>query len=592
MVKISVYLSYFLHKIFLATIPLIVFLLYIGYTSADTIYVDDGGGGDFTSIQEAIDSANESDIISVSGGTYNGAIIINKSVTIEGEVRSNTIISASGINTIKIQANNVSISGFTIENSLGSSFACIQFYNVINCDIRDIHAKYGGNIIYFIGSNNNIIQESILENGNIGIFLSNSNNNIIKENSIQNNNAYGISLSSTSSNNTIYKNDFSDNLANNARDLNTGASNHWYYQQKGNYWDDYNEYDIDNNGIGDLPYVINVNSQDLFPLGDFLSYNQKPVAYIDSVSPNSANIGQPVSIHGHGTDDGFIVAWEWKSSKEGVIGNSADISLDSLMVGTHIISFRVQDNEGQWSNYKTESLNIINPSTEINQPPEASIVTIDPSDSIEGESIYFHGYGIDTDGLVTGYSWRSNRDGLLSSSSSFNSNTLSVGTHIVYFKVKDNDGDWSTEVSTQISVEENHTVEVVPVVIIECPLEGKINQTLRFDASKSNSPGDSDAILSYFWDFGDGKSGSGQIITHSYLSSGNYTVILRIEDTMLHSSSNNVVVSIANISYGTNPVNTSSEQNDKVEYNTPGFEFAVLLCSISVFLFINLRRKW
>ena len=565
---------------------------FVGSVSAETIFVDDGGGGNFTSIQDAINAANESDFISVSSGTYNEAIIINKSITLSGE-GSNTIVSISGTNTIKIESNNVSISGFKIKNVDGSSFACIQLYYVTNCHISDITAQYGGNSLYFIGSDSNELSDSIIENGNIGIFFSNSDNNIISDNLIQNNNAYGISFSSDSSSNTIYNNDFSNNLANNARDLNSGLSNIWSYNQQGNYWDDYNDYDMDNNGVGDSPYVIDADSKDMFPLGDFLSYNQKPIAYIDSISPSSATIGQTVSFHGHGSDDGMIVGWQWTSSKDGILGASADISVTSLSLGSHTVSFRVQDDEGQWSNYATHSLIITDPSSEINQPPAATIVTIDPSICIEGEAIYFHGYGVDSDGTVTGYSWRSSRDdGIISSSPTFTKGDLSVGTHTIYFKVKDNDGDWSSEVSRQITVEENQSAVVMPIAVVEYPSVGSVNQSLRFDASKSYVPGDPDADLEYSWDFGDGKTGIGSIITHSYQSIGNYTITLTVQDSFHHTSSKTVSLSISYVPTGSDPNDGSNDENEVDIDDTPGFEFILLVCGLClILLFVKRQRR-
>lgn len=50
--------------------------------------------------------------------------------------------------------------------------------------------------------------------------------------------------------------------------------------------------------------------------------------------------------------------------------------------------------------------------------------------------------------------------------------------------------------------------------------------TVDFDASASNSP--DSPITSYAWDFGDGHSGSGQIVGHTYAASGTYAATLTI----------------------------------------------------------------
>jgi len=62
-----------------------------------------------------------------------------------------------------------------------------------------------------------------------------------------------------------------------------------------------------------------------------------------------------------------------------------------------------------------------------------------------------------------------------------------------------------------------------------------VNETVTFNASTSYDPDDPyestpGGIDSYIWDFGDGDTGTGQIATHSYNSSGLYTVRLSITD--------------------------------------------------------------
>jgi len=69
------------------------------------------------------------------------------------------------------------------------------------------------------------------------------------------------------------------------------------------------------------------------------------------------------------------------------------------------------------------------------------------------KEVSFKGHGIDSDGTVTCYSWRSSLDGQLGTSSSFTTSGLSVGKHTIYFKVEDNEGLWSDEVTSTLTVD-------------------------------------------------------------------------------------------------------------------------------------------
>ena len=84
--------------------------------------------------------------------------------------------------------------------------------------------------------------------------------------------------------------------------------------------------------------------------------------------------------------------------------------------------------------------------------PTSYIDSIEPNPALQGENIYFEGHGTDSDGEVWFYRWESNLDGLLSTSSSFNTSDLSVGTHIISFKVIDAGINHSDAVSASLTV--------------------------------------------------------------------------------------------------------------------------------------------
>lgn len=556
--------------------------------AGDTLHV--GSGQTYSTIQAAINDANESDTVYVHSGTYNENIVINKTITLTGEGSGSTSMQGGGDYSITVTASNVVISGFTIKSD-GGSFACVYLNSVTNCEISNNIIKNGGNCVHLVGSNSNIIKDNTIEDNNVGVYLSNSDSNTIHDNNIQSNNANGIFLTSSSSGNTIYLNVFSDNTNANAADY---GSNSWSYNSQGNYWDDYNDYDSNDDGIGDSPYVIDGNSQDDYPLGVFL--NQDPVASIVSITPNPAVQGQTVSFNGDWADDGSIIDWEWKSSMDGVFGHSKNYQTSSLSVGSHDISFRIQDNMGTWSAYAyADSTLVIEAQSSSNQKPTATIVTISPTAATYGESVYFHGLGQDTDGTVEAFRWRSSKDGVLSSESTFSKSDLSVGTHTIYFKVQDNDGDWSSEKSASIEIVEDPTSEnQPPIADADGPYSGITNQTITFDASGSYDSDPGDSISSYFWNFGDGCSGNGESHGHTYTSEGNYTVTLTVTDSQGSQTSE---TTYADITVATGGGNTSSgdEENGKSDEDEEGLPWFIISIAVMVgmvLLIVILFKAW
>lgn len=82
-----------------------------------------------------------------------------------------------------------------------------------------------------------------------------------------------------------------------------------------------------------------------------------------------------------------------------------------------------------------------------NVPPEAVIDSVSPNPVLPGGTVTFAGHGTDSDGAITAYSWRSDKDGFLSDNASFSTSALSTGVHTIYFKVEDDKNSWSDEKS-------------------------------------------------------------------------------------------------------------------------------------------------
>jgi cell wall assembly regulator SMI1 len=149
------------------------------------IYVPDN----YPTIQAAIDAANPGDRVIVRAGSYWETIVINKSITVQGE--SGAIIEAGGLtgNAVTVTADNVTIKGFTINNAY-------------------VHGIYAANV-----NNLTIMDNTIASSGTHGVFIVNGTNVELTHNVITGHTRYAAVLFWGGSNCTIKRNYVHDNIA-------------------------------------------------------------------------------------------------------------------------------------------------------------------------------------------------------------------------------------------------------------------------------------------------------------------------------------------------------------------------------------------
>ena len=121
-----------------------------------------------------------------------------------------------------------------------------------------------------------------------------------------------------------------------------------------------------------------------------------------------------------------------------------------------------------------------------------------------------------------------------------------------------------------------------PIAIISAPDTALTNQTVTFDASQSYDP--NGTIVNYTWDFGDGTTGYGKVVNHSYMRPGNYTITLTILDNENLSNSTSKQIEVKSdldndgwadeeeSRYGTDPYNASSYPEDTDSDHLPDIE--------------------
>ena len=285
--------------------------------SPTTVIVDDNGPADFNNIQKAINNASAGDTIFVRTGTYYENVVINKSIFLIGEDRDLTLVDGSRAgNVISVTTNDAYVENFTVQGSeamtgsgifilrsrgsvisnnriinnsegisLYNSYSNMIFGNNITANNNDgiflssssnntffdniICSNYYNGIYLDSSSNNTFSRNVISNNGLTGISFYSSGINVIRGNSISANSLYGLALYLFSSSNTIYHNNF-----NNTIQAWAASTQSWNYNGEGNYWRDYTGRDLNNDGIGDSPYIIVNDNQDKYPLmGTFSDFD-------------------------------------------------------------------------------------------------------------------------------------------------------------------------------------------------------------------------------------------------------------------------------------------------------------------------------
>ncbi|TFG11051.1 MAG: hypothetical protein EU535_07825 [Promethearchaeota archaeon] len=196
-----------------------------------------------------------------------------------------------------ISHNEVKDSSYGIALATSCSNNKVYQNNITNCAVYGIYLwRYcDANEIY-----DNKVEEGAMQ----AIYLNNDcDSNIIRNNSIIDN-LYGVYLATGCDINGVYNNTFE---LNGLHAFDDGLDNYWNFTNIGNYWDNYTGVDLNDDNIGDNPYLISGASlsadyapiwsdgDDLAPHIDILNpsdysyYNEVPIIDVSVSDVNEIN---------------------------------------------------------------------------------------------------------------------------------------------------------------------------------------------------------------------------------------------------------------------------------------------------------------
>ncbi|MCJ7767559.1 hypothetical protein MUP79_04135 [Candidatus Bathyarchaeota archaeon] len=122
----------------------------------------------YASIQEAINNATDGDVVNVSSGHYYERLTINKTLTLQGEDVSTTLIDGNDTGTVvDVASENVTIVGFTIQ---GSGCGCAGYAGVYGgtssrgLNLTGNFVAHNGYGIRLYGTSNVVLSHNIIMN--------------------------------------------------------------------------------------------------------------------------------------------------------------------------------------------------------------------------------------------------------------------------------------------------------------------------------------------------------------------------------------------------------------------------------------------
>lgn len=277
-------------------------------------------------------------------------------------------------------------------------------------------------------------------------------------------------------------------------------------------------------GISDVTVTLPDGQQLLLPA----AFDCQVPGVSVSISTDVASGPAPLTVTFDGgrstSATGVISEYQWDFGSDAT-GAGETVSHTFTDVGIHEVTLLVIDDTGA-SGESTVQIEVVNSAP-------VAVVSVEPASGTADAPVtvtFDAGASSDADGDIITYDWII--DGLPAGTGATVSHTFGrSGNYDVNLVVTDSRGAIS---SSRLHYSVGNSAPVAVFTTTPDTAIGAGPLLVTFDASGSHDP--DGAITGYQWDFGDGATGTGSTVSHTFMS-GTYTVTLSVEDDEGHTSS-------------------------------------------------------
>ena len=253
---------------------------------------------------------------------------------------------------------------------------------------------------------------------------------------------------------------------------------------------------------------------------------------VPNVAPTASFTGSAVDLHAQfdasasADQDGTIASYAWDFG-DGTTGTGVTPSHDYTTAGAHTVTLTVTDNRGATATTTgsvTTKLPNVAPTAAYSPSAQNLTVAFDASAST------------DPDGSIASFAWNFG-DGTTGTGATTSHTYTAAGSYQAKLTVTDDQGAIG-EVTQTIVVS-------APVLVAPTSHFTQSAAGLAVSLDGSTSTDGDGTIVSHAWNFGDGQTGTGATVSHTYAAAGSFTVTHTVTDNDGLTGSSTSVVTVA-----------------------------------------------